>query len=69
VEDNGIGIDEGAMQKILSKNFYTSPGTRDEQGTGLGLIICKDLIEKCQGTITIFSRKGEGTRISVSLPQ
>lgn len=69
VEDNGIGIDGAAMQQISGKNFYSSPGTGNEQGTGLGLIICKDLIERCQGDIAIFSRKGKGTRISVCLPQ
>ncbi len=69
VSDNGVGIGEEAMQKILANRFYTTTGTNSEKGTGLGLIICRDLIEKCSGSFNIISHADQGTVVSVSLPQ
>ena len=69
VEDQGVGIDRLHLEKIQHKSFYTSSGTKNEKGTGLGLIICKDLVEKCGGELMITSHKGEGTVVTVSLPQ
>lgn len=69
VSDTGRGMSEEAINKIQSNSFYTSPGTRNEKGTGLGLIICKDLIERCHGNLSIESSKGKGTTLSIMLPQ
>jgi signal transduction histidine kinase len=69
VEDQGVGIDVASLEKIRGKSFHTSPGTRNEKGTGLGLIICTDLVEKCGGLLTIESEQGKGTVIRVVLPQ
>ena len=69
VSDNGIGISPDMMAEINSKSFYTSPGTNNEQGTGLGLIICRDLIEKCNGSFSIKSEIGTGTFVRIRLPQ
>jgi signal transduction histidine kinase len=68
VEDRGVGIDETSLQKIHSKSFHTSPGTKNEKGTGLGLIICTDLVEKCGGSLTIASTAGKGTTVRIVLP-
>jgi two-component system, sensor histidine kinase and response regulator len=68
VTDTGIGMNEDSIRKINSNSFYTSAGTQNEKGTGLGLIICKDLIEKCNGFISIESAVGKGTEISIYLP-
>jgi two-component system, sensor histidine kinase and response regulator len=68
VTDTGIGMNEESIRKINSNSFYTSYGTQNEKGTGLGLIICKDLIEKCSGFINIESSLGKGTAISIYLP-
>jgi two-component system, sensor histidine kinase and response regulator len=68
VTDTGIGMNEDSIKKINSNSFYTSTGTQNEKGTGLGLIICKDLIEKCSGFINIESSLGKGTAISIYLP-
>lgn len=69
VSDNGTGISPDMLAEINSKSFYTSPGTNNEQGTGLGLIICRDLIEKCNGSFSIKSETGAGTSVSIRLPQ
>jgi signal transduction histidine kinase len=68
VKDNRTGIDTGSLAKIRSKEFYTCPGTKSEKGTGMGLLICRELIEQCNGTLTIASIPGKGTTISISLP-
>jgi len=63
--DSGAGIDESALGKIFDP-FYTtkSPG----KGTGLGLSICYGIIREHNGTISVKSRKGEGTTFVINLP-
>jgi signal transduction histidine kinase len=68
VEDSGTGIDAPAMEKIMEREFYTSSGTCSEKGSGLGLIICSELVEKCRGYLSIHSTIGKGTLVSVSIP-
>jgi len=63
VGDTGPGIDPEDLQKIFTP-FYTTK----TQGTGLGLAICRQLIEQQGGTVEIFSRKGEGTRVVITVP-
>jgi two-component system, sensor histidine kinase and response regulator len=69
VSDTGTGISPDMLAEINSNSFYTSPGTNNEQGTGLGLIICRDLIEKCNGSFHIKSETGSGTSVTIILPQ
>lgn len=69
VTDNGVGMDEktiGQLFKIDSN--LTNYGTANEKGTGLGLIICKEFIEKHGGKITVSSHPGKGSRFSIILP-
>ncbi|MGM0406928.1 MAG: PAS domain S-box protein [Bacteroidota bacterium] len=69
VEDNGVGIDSENVQKLFRiDESYTTPGTQREKGTGLGLILCKEFIEKNGGEIKINSRPGKGTTFSFTLP-
>jgi len=69
VADNGIGMDEEMMSKIFRIDVHTSGlGTENEEGTGLGLILCRDLSEKNNGTISVESSLGKGTAFSVFLP-
>ncbi len=68
VEDNGMGMNATILEKILDREFYTSYGTANEMGTGLGLPICQDLVEKCQGQLSIQSTAGKGTKVTVALP-
>jgi signal transduction histidine kinase len=69
IEDRGVGIDAVCLQRIQSKSFHTSRGTEQEKGTGLGLIICEDLIEKCGGRMMMESEKGKGTVVRIVLEE
>jgi len=68
VEDNGIGISPEKLKLLFKDNFYTSRGTNNESGTGLGLIICDSLVKKSKGYIKIESEENHGTMVVVSLP-
>jgi two-component system, sensor histidine kinase and response regulator len=69
IEDNGIGICEQEQKKLFSQESVNSvPGTNKEKGTGLGLIICKDLIEMLNGNISVYSEMGIGSKFVISIP-
>ena len=65
VEDTGSGISPENMTRLFEPFFTTKP--RGE-GTGLGLFICKSIIEAFDGSISVNSRPGQGTSFRVSLP-
>ncbi len=69
VHDNGVGISEANIEKLfrIDEN-YTTSGTNKEQGTGLGLILCNEFIEKHGGRIWVKSQVGHGSAFSFSLP-
>lgn len=69
VKDNGVGISNENLNKLfdVSQSVKTY-GTEQEDGTGLGLILCKEFISKNGGFINIESEVGEGTRVTFSLP-
>jgi signal transduction histidine kinase len=68
VKDNGVGIDPAIIEKLfqIDRN-YTECGTAEEKGTGLGLIICKDFIERNGGEITVESEPGSGSMFVFTL--
>jgi two-component system sensor histidine kinase/response regulator len=69
VEDNGIGMKHKAQKELFNKDeVHTTRGTNNEYGTGLGLILCKEFIEKHGGNIRIESEPGKGTKINFTLP-
>ncbi|MDD3078988.1 MAG: hybrid sensor histidine kinase/response regulator [Paludibacter sp.] len=69
VADNGVGMAEETVRKIFRENqHYTSSGTANEQGTGLGLMLVKDFIRKNNGHIEVSSTLNVGTKIVVKLP-
>lgn len=69
VEDNGIGMKEEEVEKLFKiDNSHTTLGTSEEKGTGLGLILSKDLIEKNNGTLEVESSPSGGSKFSFSLP-
>ena len=69
VKDNGIGINQATIEKLfLIKNIITTTGTANEKGTGLGLMICKELVERMKGKIWVESEVGKGTNFKFTLP-
>ena len=70
VEDNGIGMDNKTVNRIFkAETNYSTYGTANEKGTGLGLIICKEFIEKHGGSIRVESEKGKGSRFIFNIIQ
>lgn len=65
IEDNGIGIDPEHQQKIFDLFYRVTP---DKKGTGLGLYIVKDTIDRLNGKIYVKSTKGESTSFTITLP-
>lgn len=66
--DNGVGMSEEQLDKIKGKESFTSMGTNNEKGTGLGLILVKDYVEKCNGDFEVKSVLDEGSEFSIFLP-
>ncbi len=69
IADSGIGMSEETLQKIFRiESVHTTLGTEKEKGTGLGLILCKEMIERQKGAINVESKVNEGTKFSFILP-
>ncbi|MBK7626676.1 MAG: tetratricopeptide repeat-containing sensor histidine kinase [Bacteroidales bacterium] len=69
ISDTGVGMSSQMLEKLFSiENTFTTEGTGNEVGTGLGLVICKEFIETLGGTISIESMPGTGTTVFVTLP-
>lgn len=69
VADNGVGINPENLKKLFRiDTLHTTFGTSDEKGSGLGLLLCKEFIEKQGGEISLESTEGEGTTFTFSLP-
>jgi len=69
VIDDGIGMSNEVLGKLLDiSKTYTTKGTEEESGTGLGLLLCKEFIEKQGGKIWIDSEVGKGSEFKFLLP-
>lgn len=69
VSDTGIGIDDKDLPHLFSEFFRTDNAkTHVEEGSGLGLVIVKDILDRIRGSISVESRIGEGTRFTCLLP-
>ena len=70
ISDNGVGMDEETRKNLFVLNKQNSKyGTENEKGTGLGLILCKEFIEKHGGHIRIESEKGKGSCFIFDIPK
>lgn len=68
--DTGIGMTEEQMKKLFKINtHFTTTGTKNEKGAGLGLLLCKEFVEANQGTLSVKSEPGNGSQFSVTLPK
>lgn len=69
VQDYGCGISEEGQQKLLhADTHFSTYGTNNEEGSGLGLLLCQDFVLKNNGKLWFTSQEGEGTTFSFSLP-
>lgn len=69
VKDQGIGMDESTRAKLFKiDNTKSQHGTQGESGTGLGLIVCKEFIEKQGGKIWVESEMGKGSSFKFTIP-
>lgn len=69
VTDTGVGMDKESLSKLFRiDNTHSTHGTNNEVGSGLGLILCKDLIERNKGSIKVESSPGAGTKFSFTIP-
>jgi light-regulated signal transduction histidine kinase (bacteriophytochrome) len=67
VKDNGIGFDEKYLDRIFTP-FQRLHGRNEYEGTGIGLAVCRKIVERHGGTLTAESKSGEGSTFIVTLP-
>ncbi|PJE45865.1 MAG: hypothetical protein CUR34_13630 [Sediminibacterium sp.] len=68
VEDSGIGMTQETIEKINAKQYYTTAGTSMEKGSGFGLMLCSDLINRHDGNLIIESLPDKGSKFIIQLP-
>lgn len=69
VIDNGVGISQNTQRDLFQRSeLHSTRGTKNEYGTGLGLMICKEFVEMHGGIIWIESESGKGSKIRFTLP-
>ncbi|MFA7287747.1 MAG: PAS domain-containing sensor histidine kinase [Melioribacteraceae bacterium] len=70
INDSGIGIKPEDIDKLFRIDInHSTYGTNQEKGSGLGLILCKEMVEKNHGVITVESKFGKGTSFKITLPR
>ena len=69
VSDHGVGIKEDQILKLFRiETSFSTYGTQNEEGTGLGLILCKEFVSKHGGEIWVESEPGKGSKFTFTLP-
>lgn len=69
VSDNGLGIAGERISKLFRiDESFSTPDTNKEKGTGLGLILCKEFVDKHGGRIWVESEEGKGSTFTITLP-
>jgi len=70
VTDNGVGIKKENLNNLFKLDHKVkTPGTEEEMGSGLGLILCYELVRKNHGYLNITSEENVGTTVTFALPQ
>ena len=67
IQDSGIGMTPETIQKVIAKQYYTTAGTALEKGSGFGLMLCSDLINRQGGKLSIESELGKGSIFTITL--
>ncbi|MCR8560131.1 tetratricopeptide repeat-containing sensor histidine kinase [Mucilaginibacter sp. BJC16-A38] len=68
ISDTGTGMTTEQQNKLFKNRVDSATGTGNESGTGMGLLFCKDLVEKCSGKIWVESQQGSGTAFYFTIP-
>lgn len=69
IKDEGLGIDPVRLQQLFKEEHIQSyPGTENERGSGLGLLLVREFVNRYRGNIDIESKSGQGTSVSVVIP-
>ena len=70
IKDNGVGISPEVLKKLFKPDsaLHSTYGTNKEKGTGLGLLLCKEMVEKNGGKISVESIPNEGTTFYFTMP-
>lgn len=68
IKDSGVGIPQNKLKEIFSERFYSTNGTQNEKGTGLGLMLCKDFVERNNGKIWVESELEKGSSFYFTIP-
>lgn len=68
IEDNGTGMEPEVLEKLFTGENQSKRGTMNEKGTGLGMVVCKEFMERNEGKIEVSSEFGKGTRFCLYLP-
>ena len=69
VQDTGTGINSENIKKLFANTYFTTNGTANESGTGLGLMLCKEFLRKNGGNICVESELGRGSKFIFTLPK
>ena len=70
ISDTGVGMSAGEISKLFKMDeVYSTSGTEGEKGTGIGLLLCKDFIERNYGQIFVNSKPGAGSCFTVEIPK
>lgn len=68
IQDHGKGMDRKTIQHLFDRYYRGTPTDRSALGSGLGMVIAKQFIERMQGFIQVESKQNEGTRITLWFP-
>ncbi|MCE7053095.1 tetratricopeptide repeat protein [Algoriphagus sp. AGSA1] len=66
IEDSGVGMNSTQIASLFNKKQYSTTGTHGEQGTGIGLMLCKDFADSIGATITVSSEEGNSTSFKIA---
>jgi PAS domain S-box-containing protein len=70
IEDHGLGMDKNISANLFTPGFiFSQPGTNNEKGTGLGLMLCYEFVKLHDGKINVISEPGKGSQFIVRLPK